>query len=102
MRTRTLKRPRPHGLGIRRAAPKEKRAGFARARFAAKRPNPKPTESASFRSDLVGNAEIRLLDVLVLLQLLRVVRECDPSRLEHVTAARDVERHQGVLLDEQD
>ena len=33
---------------------------------------------------------------------LRVVGERDLARLEHVAAVRDVERHQRVLLDEQD
>ena len=43
-----------------------------------------------------------LPDALVRAQRLRVVRERDRAGLEHVAAAGDVERHQGVLLDEQD
>src|SRR6266511_2361682 len=51
---------------------------------------------------LVRDAEIGLLDLVVLLQLLRVVRERDRAGLEHVASVGDVEGHQGVLLDEED
>src|SRR5437763_8580923 len=43
-------------------------------------------------------AEIRLADLLVLAQRLRVVVQRNVARLEDVAAVRHVERHQGVLL----
>src|SRR5581483_2143285 len=47
-------------------------------------------------------AEVRLADVLVLAERLGIVREGDRAGLEDVAAVGDLERHQRVLLDEQD
>src|SRR5204863_8826480 len=57
---------------------------------------------AGVRARPSGRAEVRLLYVLVLLQLLGVVGERDRSCLQYVAPAGDVEGHQGVLLDEED
>src|SRR6266536_1502613 len=46
--------------------------------------------------------EVRLADLLVLAKALGVVREGHAASLEHVPALRGIERHQSVLLDEQD
>src|SRR6185503_6881439 len=48
------------------------------------------------------DAEVGLADVFVLFELLGVVGEGDRAGLEDIAAAGDVERHQRVLLDEQD
>src|SRR5215212_12067315 len=61
---------------------------------------PRSEAPASARGSV--GAEVRLLNLLVLLQALGVVRKRDRPRLQNVAAARDVERHQGVLLDEED
>src|SRR5438132_8263185 len=47
---------------------------------------------------LVGFTKIRLSNLFVLTKRRGIVRQRDPPRLEDVAAARDVERHQGVLL----
>src|SRR5215216_4092457 len=47
-------------------------------------------------------AEVGLSDPFVLAERLRLVRERDLPRLEHVAAVSGVERHQRVLLDEED
>src|SRR5947207_1883800 len=46
-------------------------------------------------------AEIELLDVLVLADRLRVALQHDPPVLHHVAVLRDLERHRRVLLGEQ-
>src|SRR5919202_3079390 len=57
---------------------------------------------ARFPEGLLGLAEIRLANLLVLAQRLRVVVERNPPGFHDVAAVRDVERHERVLLDEKD
>src|SRR5262249_4881433 len=52
------------------------------------------------RAGFLG-AEIELLDVLAPHQPLAAVRHHDPADLEHVAVLRGLERHPGVLLDQQ-
>ena len=54
------------------------------------------------RSAQLIEAEVYLLNLLVLAQGLRVVGENDVPRLHHVAAVGRVEGHQRVLLDEED
>src|SRR3954447_18649417 len=51
---------------------------------------------------LIGLAKIRLSHLFVPEKRLRFVRECHLAGLEDVAAARHLERHHRVLLDEQD
>src|SRR5712691_1884574 len=67
-----------------------------------------PASAVSFERDtagllsLIGLPKIRLSDLLVAKKRLRVVGERHRPGLEHIAAARHVQRHHGVLLDEQD
>src|SRR6266540_1830769 len=83
-----------------------------RARLASFDPRPKFSRAAKTASSTrartratwarLCRAQVRPLYIVVLLECLRIVGEGDLARLQHVAAAGDVERHQGVLLDEQD
>src|SRR5437867_4097882 len=57
----------------------------------------KPAEAG-----LLGLAEIRLPDLLVVAEALGVVRQRNAAGLEYVAPLCGVERHQGVLLHEED
>src|SRR5713101_9463628 len=52
------------------------------------------------RAGFLG-AEIELLDILALHQPLAGIRHHDPADLEHIAALRRLQRHPGVLLDQQ-
>src|SRR5204863_7466099 len=79
------------------ASTRRRRVSSARGRAT----NAAPDGAAPARA-ASGLAEVRLANLLVRLQRGRVVGEDDAPRLEHVAAVRRVERHQRVLLDEQD
>src|SRR5919197_294575 len=102
LRVTTLKPPSRHSCQTGESrTPPSRRYVASTATSGCRSRSPSSAGVRSFRTQCLG-AEVRLLDVLVLLQLLRVVCERDLARLEDVAAVRDVERHQGVLLDEQD
>ena len=82
---------RQHGPEERRAA-----SGVRRAEPGSARGEP------AGQGARIALAEVGLPNLLVLGEGLRVVRERDRPRLHHVTAVGDVERHERVLLDEED
>src|SRR5919202_4346010 len=65
-------------------------------------PAARPSQTESPFRESSALAEVRLADLLVRLQLRGLALQRDAAGLEDVAAARDVERHQGVLLDKED
>ena len=93
-----------HGVGAALTMARGTRSGRARIGFLARAavlPAPRRRRDGRGEPEQLL-AEVGLAHLLVVAQRLGVVGERDAAGLEHVAAVRRVERHQRVLLDEQD